>query len=29
MVYFALQRPDIAEKFSAYLASLDLTPRTR
>ncbi len=29
MVYFALQRPDIAEKFSAYLASLDLTPRAR
>jgi UTP--glucose-1-phosphate uridylyltransferase len=24
MVYFALRRPDLADKFSAYLASLDL-----
>ena len=24
VVYFALRRPDLAEKFSAYLASLDL-----
>jgi len=24
MVYFALRRPDLAEEFSAYLASLDL-----
>jgi UTP--glucose-1-phosphate uridylyltransferase len=24
MVYFALQRPDLADKFSSYLASLDL-----
>jgi UTP--glucose-1-phosphate uridylyltransferase len=26
VVYFALRRPDIAEKFSAYLAGLDLQP---
>ena len=25
VVYFALRRPDLSEKFSAYLASLDLT----
>jgi len=24
VVYFALRRPDLAEKFSEYLASLDL-----
>ena len=30
VVYFALRRPDLAEKFSAYLASLDLrTPAGR
>ncbi|MGB7218819.1 MAG: UTP--glucose-1-phosphate uridylyltransferase GalU [Vicinamibacterales bacterium] len=30
VVYFALRRPDLADKFSAYLASLDLkTPATR
>jgi UTP--glucose-1-phosphate uridylyltransferase len=26
VVYFALRRPDLAEKFSAYLTSLDLQP---
>jgi len=29
VVYFALRRPDIAEKFSAYLASLGLPTPTR
>ncbi len=30
VVYFALRRPDLAEKFSAYLASLDLrTPAVK
>jgi UTP--glucose-1-phosphate uridylyltransferase len=30
VVYFALRRPDLAEKFSAYLSSLDLRqPATR
>jgi len=30
VVYFALRRPDLAEKFSAYLSSLDLQqPATR
>jgi UTP--glucose-1-phosphate uridylyltransferase len=24
VVYFALRRPDLADKFSAYLTSLDL-----
>jgi hypothetical protein len=24
VVYFALRRPDLAEKFSAYLRSLDI-----
>jgi len=24
VVYFALRRPDLADKFAAYLASLDL-----
>jgi UTP--glucose-1-phosphate uridylyltransferase len=28
VVYFALRRPDLAEKFSAYLASLDLQTPT-
>ena len=28
VVYFALRRPDLAEKFSAYLASLDLSATT-
>ena len=26
VVYFALRRPDLAERFAAYLASLDLAP---
>jgi UTP--glucose-1-phosphate uridylyltransferase len=29
VVYFALRRPDIAEKFSEYLGSLDLEPSVR
>jgi UTP--glucose-1-phosphate uridylyltransferase len=28
VVYFALRRPDLADKFSAYLQSLDLKPLT-
>jgi len=29
VVYFALRRPDIAEKFSAYLGSLGLEPAAK